>query len=120
VSTENRRPGPWLAPDDNGGVHINSGIPNHAFYLAATAIGGDTWTVLGRIWYVTLTARVSAGTEFQDFANATVLVAGQIYGVGGSVQRVVVDAWEAVGISVPAALTMHPAIKARRIGPSQQ
>ena len=25
---------------DNGGVHVNSGIPNHAFYLAATAIGG--------------------------------------------------------------------------------
>ena len=29
--------------DDNGGVHINSGIPNHAFYLAATAIGGNAW-----------------------------------------------------------------------------
>ena len=26
--------------EDNGGVHINSGIPNHAFYLAATALGG--------------------------------------------------------------------------------
>ena len=26
---------------DNGGVHINSGIPNHAFYLAAIAIGGQ-------------------------------------------------------------------------------
>ncbi|MFD8784112.1 M4 family metallopeptidase [Kitasatospora sp. NPDC059599] len=26
---------------DNGGVHINSGIPNRAFHLAATAIGGN-------------------------------------------------------------------------------
>jgi Zn-dependent metalloprotease len=26
--------------EDNGGVHLNSGIPNRAFYLAATAIGG--------------------------------------------------------------------------------
>jgi len=28
---------------DNGGVHINSGIPNHAFYLAAIGIGGNAW-----------------------------------------------------------------------------
>ena len=34
--------------DDNGGVHTNSGIPNRAFYLAATAIGGDTWEGAGR------------------------------------------------------------------------
>src|SRR5262249_55018078 len=26
--------------DDNGGVHINCGIPNHAFYLASTGFGG--------------------------------------------------------------------------------
>ena len=29
--------------EDDGGVHINSGIPNRAFYLAATAIGGPAW-----------------------------------------------------------------------------
>ena len=29
--------------EDNGGVHINSGILNHAFYRAAMAIGGKTW-----------------------------------------------------------------------------
>ena len=33
--------------DDNGGVHINSGIPNRAFYLAATAIGGTAWEGAG-------------------------------------------------------------------------
>src|SRR5260221_6079606 len=37
--------------DDNGGVHLNSGIPNKAFYLAATAIGGYAWDVAGEIWY---------------------------------------------------------------------
>ena len=41
--------------DDNGGVHTNSGIPNRAFQLAATAIGGDTWQGAGRIWYDALT-----------------------------------------------------------------
>ena len=39
---------------DNGGVHINSGIPNYAFYLAAMEIGGYAWEKAGRIWYETL------------------------------------------------------------------
>src|SRR5688500_3072636 len=43
--------------EDNGGVHINSGILNHAFYRAAIALGGRTWEVLGRIWYVALADR---------------------------------------------------------------
>lgn len=37
--------------DDNDGVHINSGIPNHAFYQVATRIGGHAWEKVGRIWY---------------------------------------------------------------------
>ncbi|KAJ8134076.1 hypothetical protein OY671_012710, partial [Metschnikowia pulcherrima] len=40
-------------PQDNGGVHINSGIPNRAFYSAATALDGPAWEVAGRIWYDT-------------------------------------------------------------------
>src|SRR5919205_959577 len=39
---------------DNGGVHINSGIPNHAFYLVATALGGHAWEKAGHIWYETI------------------------------------------------------------------
>src|ERR1043166_736750 len=38
-------------PEDNGGVHINSGIPNHAFYLVAIALGGKAWQKAGQIWY---------------------------------------------------------------------
>ena len=41
--------------DDNGGVHLNSGIPNRAFHLAATAIGGSSPEGAGRIWYAALT-----------------------------------------------------------------
>ncbi|RKQ96284.1 protealysin propeptide [Kushneria sinocarnis] len=40
--------------EDNGGVHINSGIPNHAFYLIATALGGYSWERAGHVWYDTL------------------------------------------------------------------
>ena len=47
--------------DDNGGVHTNSGIPNRAFYLAATAIGGDTWEGAGQIWYAAPDRRAGHG-----------------------------------------------------------
>jgi Zn-dependent metalloprotease len=90
--------------EDNGGVHINSGIPNHAFYLAATALGGYAWIVAGRIWYRVLNGRLSPQTSFQDFANATVIAAGQLYGLGGQVQTTVAEAWSAVGLDVPPAL----------------
>jgi len=55
---------------DNGGVHINSGIPNKAFYLTAAGIGGFAWEAPGHIWYASLKAS-SAKTQFQDFADTT-------------------------------------------------
>ena len=93
---------------DGGGVHVNSGIPNHAFYLAAIAIGGETWPVLGRVWYETLTKHLPANAQFRDFAQATVTVAGQLFGAGGAVQRSIATAWSKVGLTVrlrPAART---------------
>jgi Zn-dependent metalloprotease len=91
--------------DDNGGVHINSGIPNHAFYLVATALGGNAWLVAGRIWYVVLTTKLFPHAGFQDFAAATVLVAGEEYGVGSTIQITVAEAWSQVGLPVPPSLT---------------
>ena len=85
---------------DNGGVHINSGILNRAFYLAAIGLGGRTWEVLGRIWYVTSITRLRPDADFGDFVRATVDIAGELYGNGGRVQRIVADAWGGVGIGV--------------------
>jgi len=98
--------------EDNGGVHINSGILNRAFYLAATALGGKTWEVLGRIWYVALTDRLRPEADFADFVQATVDIAGELFGNGGRVQRIVYDAWASVGLSVPivGCATSHPPI----------
>ena len=62
---------------DNGGVHINSGIPNRAFQLAATEIGGSSAEGAGRIWYAALTGTdVGPNTDFAGFAAATVAAAG--------------------------------------------
>ncbi|WP_151084311.1 M4 family metallopeptidase [Nocardioides cynanchi] len=85
--------------DDNGGVHTNSGIPNRAFQLAATAIGGDTWDGAGRIWYAALTGSgVTAGTDFAGFAAATVAAAGDH-------ADAVRQAWTTVGVTPGAGAT---------------
>jgi Zn-dependent metalloprotease len=85
--------------EDNGGVHINSGIPNHAFYLAAIGIGGNAWEVLGQIWYMALTSRLKSDAGFRDLARATVDLAGEMYGNGGRVQRIVSESWGKVGLT---------------------
>jgi Zn-dependent metalloprotease len=87
--------------DDNGGVHINSGIPNRAFYLAAVALGGNAWERAGRIWYETLRdSQLRSNTGFRRFAGLTVRTAGRLYGQGGEAQRAVAEAWAEVGLPV--------------------
>jgi Zn-dependent metalloprotease len=86
---------------DNGGVHINSGIPNKAFYLAATAIGGRAWEKTGLIWYQTVRdPRVTEGTKFADFAAVTIDVAKRLPGIKATEARAVADAWAQVGVVV--------------------
>jgi Zn-dependent metalloprotease len=84
---------------DWGGVHINSGIPNKAFYLTAMAIGGFAWEEAGQIWYEALLAS-SRNTQFQDFADTTYIQAGQLYGTRSSQQLAVTEAWKEVGIRI--------------------
>ena len=84
---------------DNGGVHINSGIPNHAFYLLATALGGNAWERAGQIWYDVLTGgeltadrglrRTSPGSRSRR--------RGARFGEGGE-QEAVLKAWAEVGV----------------------
>lgn len=85
--------------EDNGGVHINSGIPNRAFYLIATRLRGYAWERAGRIWYETLRdPRLRPVTGFRRFARLTVLVAGRLYGEGSLEQKAVSQAWAEVGV----------------------
>ena len=85
---------------DNGGVHINSGIPNRAFYLAATAIGGYAGEKAGPIWYATLRdTRLHPNATFQQFAQLTSINAENLF-PGGTEQQRVREAWSQVGINV--------------------
>lgn len=85
---------------DNGGVHINSGIPNRAFYLTASALGGYAWEIAGKIWYVALTERLRERSNFQSAANITYEVAGTLYGKKSNAQKAVQKAWAQVGIEI--------------------
>ena len=101
---------------DNGGVHINNGIPNHAFYLAATRLGGKAWEVAGRIWYAALTAKLSSRAQFGDCADATFEAAGNLFGIGSAPQHAVADAWKAVGVPVSATvLAGEPRLTLREV-----
>ncbi len=87
--------------DDNGGVHINSGIPNKAFYEVAMAIGGEAWERAGRIWYwALLSPELKPNSNFMAFAKATKRRANQIYGTNSSEAKAVRRGWDKVGIAV--------------------
>ena len=94
--------------EDNGGVHINSGIPNHAFYLMAVAMGGFAWEKAGMIWYVAARDKFNSNTNFQSAANLTSQVAGELYGVDGPEQKAVAYGWDGVGITVGASGPPQP------------
>ena len=82
---------------ENGGVHTNSGIPNHAFYRAAIALGGYAWEKAGRIWYETVRdKRLKPTATFTQFARHTVANATHFF--GKAEREAVSDAWAAVGI----------------------
>ena len=85
---------------DNGGVHINSGIPNHAFYLLARTLGGYAWEKAGKIWYVAAREKFKSDTNFQGAADLTFQAAGELFGQSSTEQQAVQNAWSGVGVIV--------------------
>ena len=81
--------------EDNGGVHLNSGIPNHAFYLVASSIGRHE---AGQIWYRALTVYLTRSAQFLDARIATAEAASDLFGTGSNEVTVVKNSWDAVGV----------------------
>jgi Zn-dependent metalloprotease len=86
--------------DDNGGVHLNSGIPNRAFCIAACEIGGYAWERAGMIWYVALRDRLRRKSGFAKAASTTFAVAGELFGEGSDEQLAVRKGWTEVGVKI--------------------
>ena len=89
-----------VTSSDNGGVHINSGIPNHAFDLLAQYLGGNAWERAGQIWYDTLQAINNPMATFSDWADKTVEMAQLRYGIGSIEVIMTRRAWKLVGITL--------------------
>jgi Zn-dependent metalloprotease len=86
--------------EDDGGVHLNSGIPNRAFYLAATELGGKAWERAGQVWYDVLTGgELRADADFAEFAVATVRAAQRRFAGSPQVPDAVRAGWEGVGVA---------------------
>ncbi|MBO9627459.1 MAG: M4 family metallopeptidase [Microbacterium sp.] len=86
--------------EDNGGVHINSGIPNRAFALFAIDLGGNAWERAGTVWYRALTGGLPSTATFLQFAEATVSAAAALDAASGStdVAEAARRAWTTVGV----------------------
>lgn len=86
---------------DNGGVRINSSIPNHAFYVTATTLGGNAWQAPGNLWYAALTdERTKPKTTFVRSATTTLRHAGSRYGSTSTESDAVRAGWGAVKVRV--------------------
>ncbi|KAI0451311.1 metalloprotease [Xylaria acuta] len=83
--------------DDNGGVHLYSGIPNKAFYLSSVAFGGYSWEKAGKIWWETMSSgQIPPKCTFIQFADATVDKAEELF--GDDAAAIVRKAWNEVGV----------------------
>lgn len=80
---------------DNGGVHINSGIPNHAFFRYASAIGKDK---AEKVFYRALTNYLTKSSRFVDCRVAVIKAATDLHGSSSQEVAAARTAFDAVGI----------------------
>jgi Zn-dependent metalloprotease len=95
---------------DNGGVHINSGIPNHAFYLAieggvnrtsgltVQGVGAANREQIERVFYRAFVFLLPSSANFATARAATIQAARDLYGINSAAERAVAGAWTAVGV----------------------
>jgi thermolysin len=96
--------------DDNGGVHVNSSISNHAFYLAVMGgtnrvsglsvegVGFSNRKQMEHVFYRAFTQILTASSTFSNARAACIQAARDLYGVGSAAERAVTQAWDAVGV----------------------
>jgi len=96
--------------DDNGGIHTNSGVQNHWFYLLSEGGSGEnddgiSFQVAGigledasAIAYSNLTNYLLPDSRYADAATYSIQAAGDLFGEGSQQAVSVRSAWEAVGI----------------------
>jgi thermolysin len=101
----------FLGSADNGGVHINSGIPNHMFYLAVAGgtnrvsritvqgVGQANIEQIERVMFRAFTQMMPANANFATARAVTIQSARDLFGSGSNPERAVTQAWTAVGVN---------------------
>jgi thermolysin len=101
----------FLGSADNGGVHINSTIASHAFYLAieggtnrtsglsVQGVGGANREQMEKVFYRAFTQLMPANSTFSVARAATIQAARDLYGNNSAAERAVTQAWTAVGVN---------------------
>lgn len=85
----------YIGEQDNGGVHINSGIGNYAYYLYATSI---TKEKAEQVFYRALTNYLTSKSQFIDLRIAVIQAAKDLYGDSSMEVIEAENAFDAVGI----------------------
>ena len=97
--------------DDDGGVHINSGIPNQAFYLAiegganrtsglnVQGVGSANREQIEKVFYRAFVFLLPSSATFSTARAATIQAARDLYGPSSAAERAVTEAWKAVGVN---------------------
>ncbi|NFD31952.1 M4 family peptidase [Clostridium botulinum] len=89
--------------DDNGGVHTNSGIINHAAYLVADGIektgAKNSKDIMGKIFYTANCYKWDETTNFAKCRNDVVQVTKELYGENSNYVKIVEKAFDQVGIT---------------------
>ncbi|MEQ1728525.1 MAG: M4 family metallopeptidase [Vicinamibacterales bacterium] len=96
---------------DNGGVHINSGIPNQAYYLAieggtnrtsglsVQGVGVSNREQIEKTIYRAFTQMMPANATFAVARAVTIQAATDLYGASSAATRAMTQAWTAVGVN---------------------
>ena len=86
---------------DNGGVHINSSIINHAYYLIAAGLQDAIGiTDAEQIFYRALTMHLVANSQFIDCRMAAINAASELFGQDSAQVKAIGEGFDAVGITV--------------------
>jgi thermolysin len=101
----------YQGAEDNGGVHINAGIANNAFYLAieggrnrtsgmtVQGVGAANREQIERAFYRAFVFMLPPSATFSMARAATVQAARDLFGAGGQAQASIAQAWAAVGVN---------------------
>ena len=100
----------FLGSEDNGGVHTNSLIPGHAYYLAiegginrvsgltVTGVGSENREQMEQVFYRAFTMLLAHDADFAAARAATIQSARDLFGAGSAAELAVTQAWTAVGV----------------------